>query len=413
MRVVNAVGLVAGALVVGSRLFSLLAGPLGEAAGRGWRRTLARIDAMLGVLFILSAVVATRTGEWRALVAPDTRGLWASGHAVAAGLWLGVLPASALLLRGAAAAAGQTSGALDRAVWRVWGLALFLLAIVAATGVAASGSLDGMPALVGTRYGRLLLLQSALFAAALGLMILISVRLVALLEGTDRTVLLRRLARLLAIEVAVGLTMVSVAVMLTGLAGGAAEPTIWPFRFRLAPGVMLRFPSAQEQVITGSGIAVGGLLALIGAYRVKGWRPLLLAAGAVFLVAGLYKAMAAMTIDAYPTTYARPAVGNTADSIRRGRGLFAVHCAPCHGPAGRGDGPAGAGLLQRPADLTASHTADHTSGDLFWWITHGLGLAMPAFGDQLSGTERWDLVNFVRTLTAGRAPPSASPPPAR
>jgi hypothetical protein len=34
---------------------------------------------------------------------------------------------------------------------------------------------------------------------------------------------------------------------------------------------------------------------------------------------------------------------------------------------------------------------------------------MPAFGDQLSVTERWDLVNFARTLIAGRAPSSASP----
>ncbi|HXJ77899.1 MAG TPA: c-type cytochrome [Candidatus Methylomirabilis sp.] len=409
MLVVNAIALVAGALVVGSQLVSLLGGALGEAGGRRWRRTLARGDAMLAVLFILSAVVATRTGAWRALIAPDTRGLWAAGHAVAAGVWLGVLSPFALLLRGAAPTAGQTSRALDRAVWRVWGLALFLLAIVAATGVAVAGSLHEVPALVGTRYGRLLLLQVALFAVALGFMIFTSVRLVALLGGTDRTVLLTQLSRLLAIEVAVGVTMVIVAVMLTGHAAGSAEPTVWPFRFRLAPDVMLRFPSVQDQVITGTGIVVVGLLAVIGGYRVKAWRPLLLAAGALFLAIGLYKALAAMSIDAYPTTYARPSVGRTAESIRRGRGLFAVHCAPCHGPAGRGDGPAGAGLVQLPADLTASHTADHTPGDLFWWITHGLGLAMPAFGDHLSVTERWDLVNFVRTLTAGRVPLSASP----
>jgi mono/diheme cytochrome c family protein len=413
MLVVSAIGLVAGALVVGSRLVSLLAGALGEAAGRGWRRTLARADALLAVLFILAAVVATRTGAWRALIAPDTRGLWAAVHAVAVGLWLGVVPSFALLLRGAAPAAGQTSRALDRAVWRVWGLALFLLALVAATGVAVGGSLHGAPALVGTRYGRLLLLQAALFAVALGFMILTSVRLVALLAGTDRTVLLPPLSRLLAIEVAVGVAMVIVAVMLTGHAAGSAEPTVWPFRFRLAPDVMLRFPSVQDQVITGAGIVVVGVLAVIGGYRVKAWRPLLLAAGALFLAIGLYKTVAAMSIDAYPTTYTRPSVARTAESIRRGRALFAVHCAPCHGPAGRGDGPAGAGLVQRPADLTASHTADHTAGDLFWWITHGLGLAMPAFGDQLSATERWDLVNFVRTLSAGPAPSSASPTSAR
>jgi putative copper resistance protein D len=58
--------------------------------------------------------------------------------------------------------------------------------------------------------------------------------------------------------------------------------------------------------------------------------------------------------------------------------------------------------VQLPADLTSLHTADHTPGDLFWWVTHGLGLAMPAFGDHLSVAERWDLVNFVRTFTHGR-----------
>jgi putative copper resistance protein D len=113
-----------------------------------------------------------------------------------------------------------------------------------------------------------------------------------------------------------------------------------------------------------------------------------------------------MTIDAYPSTYARPAVATTPESVRRGRGLFAAHCAPCHGPAGRGDGPAAASLLQLPADLTSSHTADHTPGDLFWWVTHGLGLAMPAFGDQLSAEERWHLVNFVRTLAVPSRPPA-------
>ncbi len=65
----------------------------------------------------------------------------------------------------------------------------------------------------------------------------------------------------------------------------------------------------------------------------------------------------------------------TPQSIDRGRALFVSHCAVCHGTEGRGDGSAAGGLLQRPADLTAAHTADHTPGDLFWWITHGFGLA--------------------------------------
>lgn len=34
------------------------------------------------------------------------------------------------------------------------------------------------------------------------------------------------------------------------------------------------------------------------------------------------------------------------------RGMFTSYCAPCHGPAGKGDGPAAAALKKAPADLT-------------------------------------------------------------
>jgi mono/diheme cytochrome c family protein len=41
----------------------------------------------------------------------------------------------------------------------------------------------------------------------------------------------------------------------------------------------------------------------------------------------------------------------------------------------------------------------HTDGQLFAWITNGFpGSAMPAFGQKLSDPQRWDLVNFIRTL---------------
>ena len=46
-----------------------------------------------------------------------------------------------------------------------------------------------------------------------------------------------------------------------------------------------------------------------------------------------------------------------------------------------GDGPGARGLAKPPADLTARHTADHTAGDLYWWLTHGIATGpMPAFG---------------------------------
>jgi putative copper resistance protein D len=89
-------------------------------------------------------------------------------------------------------------------------------------------------------------------------------------------------------------------------------------------------------------------------------------------------------------------------SVASGAALFRTHCVTCHGAGGRGDGPGGAGLPRPPADLTAPHTAQHTAGDMFWWLTHGIPAGgMPPFGAVLAEEERWDLINFIRTLAAG------------
>jgi putative copper resistance protein D len=261
----------------------------------------------------------------------------------------------------------------------------------------------GLPALVGTRRGRLVLVQATLLAIAL-VVFVIMVRHTARPSRRGRT-------WWLAIETGLGLGMTVVAAVLAALPSRAPEPIVWPFNVRLAPAVTWSVASVRARVIVGVEILVVGLLILLLAGRLRDWRPLLLAAGVGLSALGVYRALSPMTIDAYPTTYARAPIAATGDSIRRGRDLFAAHCAACHGVAGRGDGPAAAGLLQQPADLSAAHTADHTPGDIFWWVTHGLGLAMPAFGDRLSVEDRWHLVNFVRTLSVqSPGPPAAGQP---
>ena len=87
-------------------------------------------------------------------------------------------------------------------------------------------------------------------------------------------------------------------------------------------------------------------------------------------------------------------------SVDAGHTLFVQNCVLCHGAAGKGDGPVGLTLNPRPADLT-KHTAPglHTDGQLYEWITHGYPhSAMPAFGERLSDADRWNLVNYIRTL---------------
>ena len=90
-----------------------------------------------------------------------------------------------------------------------------------------------------------------------------------------------------------------------------------------------------------------------------------------------------------------PVKANNA-SRARGKKLFAANCASCHGVAGRGDGPAGAALSPKPADL-AVMAGQHPDGDFAWKIANGRG-PMPAWNGQLSDKNIWDLVNFIQGL---------------
>jgi mono/diheme cytochrome c family protein len=88
------------------------------------------------------------------------------------------------------------------------------------------------------------------------------------------------------------------------------------------------------------------------------------------------------------------------ESVAAGQALFMTTCALCHGVTGKGDGPVGLTLNPRPADLSQHAIPGiHTDAQLFEWITNGFpGSRMPAFKSALSDTDRWNLVNFIRTL---------------
>jgi copper transport protein len=110
--------------------------------------------------------------------------------------------------------------------------------------------------------------------------------------------------------------------------------------------------------------------------------------------------------SATPGAAARNPVPATPDSIAIGRALFQANCTVCHGPSGRGDGPAAAALdwPRINMDLTA-HLDQHPDGDLYWWITKGkAGTPMPGFEGRLTDEEVWHLVNYLRSLAASSTP---------
>jgi mono/diheme cytochrome c family protein len=90
--------------------------------------------------------------------------------------------------------------------------------------------------------------------------------------------------------------------------------------------------------------------------------------------------------------------------VQAGRALFATHCVPCHGDAGRGDGASAAGFATKPADLTDGRLMNGLPDEfLVSVVTHGgtaQGLAptMPPFDRTLSAEQIRAVVAFVRTL---------------
>lgn len=90
-------------------------------------------------------------------------------------------------------------------------------------------------------------------------------------------------------------------------------------------------------------------------------------------------------------------------SIARGAELFNINCSMCHGFGGQGDGKVAAFLQNRPANLTLPVVQNQSDGALFLTITFGIAGRMPALNENLLVRERWDVVNFLRTLAATAA----------
>jgi len=72
------------------------------------------------------------------------------------------------------------------------------------------------------------------------------------------------------------------------------------------------------------------------------------------------------------------------------------NCALCHGPTGRGDGPAATALNPKPRNFADRTIQSQSDGELYWKITEGRGV-MPGWRT-LPDKARWGLVHYVRWL---------------
>jgi len=93
-------------------------------------------------------------------------------------------------------------------------------------------------------------------------------------------------------------------------------------------------------------------------------------------------------------------VGYTISAIAAGGPLYISHCSKCHGDTGLGNGDLAYALTPSPA-LLAYMVQQPIAVDqyLLWSISEGgkqFGTAMPAFKNQLTETQIWDIVAYLR-----------------
>lgn len=167
----------------------------------------------------------------------------------------------------------------------------------------------------------------------------------------------------------------------------------------------------QIAIVLAGGVAVFALLALRERRRGEGWRSQGIAAGilaalaAIALVAG-YTVAPNIPTPPVPFTarFAQDPTPDTTETRVAGKAIFQARCVVCHGPEGRGDGPAAFTLIPHPVNLQV-HVPLHAPGEIDYWISEGVpGTGMPPWKTQLSETERWQVVRYLQALAAGTAP---------
>jgi len=82
--------------------------------------------------------------------------------------------------------------------------------------------------------------------------------------------------------------------------------------------------------------------------------------------------------------------------LARGKQVYEVFCAVCHGAGGQGDGPI-IGRFPNPPSLLANRAKTLPDGHLFHIITHGQGIMAP-YAVQVRPADRWKAILHIRTL---------------
>jgi len=403
----------------------------GTSFGHAW---IVRLVLLLAfALVVLTKPTRPRLGGAALLGLAATATLAFAGHAAAgdalrrdadmlhlslAALWLGgLLPLAALLRAASRNASARALSDAQAATRRFSNLGVAIVGWLLATGLVNAWALVGtIPNLIGTPYGQLLTLKIFLFLSMVGIAVVNRQVLTPTLEsaGARSPVAARRLARNALVEAALGLLILADVGVLGISAPAAHEQISWLLPTTWSLAAVTGQPAWQLAAVAGAFLVVAGLTLAGFAALGRRHRGVGIAGGAGIAFMGVVLGGVALSEPAVPTIYLASPLPYSVTTVAAGEHTFAEQCVACHGPHGYGDGPAGAALPVKPADLARQHVGHHTDGTFFWWISHGKGKdAMPAFADVLDEQQRWEAIAFLHAQfdaeTAQRLGPRIDP----
>jgi mono/diheme cytochrome c family protein len=89
----------------------------------------------------------------------------------------------------------------------------------------------------------------------------------------------------------------------------------------------------------------------------------------------------------------------TPEKLPAAQDHWVAHCSTCHALDGSGDTAIGRNLFPKPPDMRASLTQDLSDGEIYYIISNGIRFTgMPAWGEEDSAEDIWDLVSYIRRL---------------
>ena len=93
----------------------------------------------------------------------------------------------------------------------------------------------------------------------------------------------------------------------------------------------------------------------------------------------------------------------TDEGLQKGKELFTIYCAICHGDKGDGNGYLVSGpqskYLAQPANLIDDQFVNSNNGRFYHAIMYGKNVMGP-HADKLSFEERWQVIHYIRSLQA-------------